>query len=134
MKSYKQPILLSGESNIVEKFEHYDSLNLGKKQACFFAECRTVEHLGQTDSVIKKASLEDVEEIINLRNTIEEFPFRSDAREILIRSMKSNTSRTYFTDEFNVITSSVLTTAENTKSAMIVGVCTRRIASYKQLI
>lgn len=126
MKSYKHPILLSGEANIVEKFEQYDSLKLGKKQVYFFAECRTDEHFGQTDLVIKKASLEDVEKIIKLRQTIEEFPFRSDAREILIRSMESNTSRTYFTDENNVITSSVSTTAENTKSAMIVGVCTRK--------
>jgi uncharacterized protein len=126
MKSYEQPILLSGKSDIVEKFEQSKHLKLGKKQVCFFAECLTDKYLGTTNLEIKKACIEDVDQIIQLRKTIEEFPVRSDARDILVRSMESNTAKTYFTDEFDLITSCVSTTAENSKSAMIVGVCTRK--------
>lgn len=126
MKKYSQPILLSGKSDIVEKFESFDDLQLGKKQVTFFAECRTDEFLCADDIEFKKATIEDVEQIIELRESIDEFHIRSDAREILIQSMESNTSRTYFTAENGVITSCVSTAAENSMSAMIVGVCTRK--------
>jgi predicted GNAT family acetyltransferase len=128
MKKYNQPISLSGKSDIVAKFEAFDDLMLGKKQVTFFAECLTDEFLSVNDDdvEIKKASLEDVDQIIELRRSIEEFHMRSDARDILVQAMKSNTARTYFTDEDGVITSCVSTAAENSLSAMIVGVCTRK--------
>jgi hypothetical protein len=40
--------------------------------------------------------------------------------------MESNTARTYYSVENGVITSCVSTAAENSMSAMIVGVCTRK--------
>jgi uncharacterized protein len=126
MKKYSQPILLSGKSDIVEKFESFDDLQLGKKQVTYFAECRTDEFLSPNDVVYKEATIEDVEHIIELRESIDEFHIRSDARELLIQSMESNTSRTYFTTENGIITSCVSTAAENSMSAMIVGVCTRK--------
>jgi predicted GNAT family acetyltransferase len=126
MKKYNQPILLSGKSDIVAKFEAFDDLILGKKQATFFAECLTDEFLSVNDVECKKASIEDVDQIIELRRSIEEFHMRSDARDILVQAMESNTARTYFTDEDGVITSCVSTAAENSLSAMIVGVCTRK--------
>jgi uncharacterized protein len=126
MKNYSQPILLSGKSEIVTKFEAYDDLQLSKKQVTYFAECRTDEFLSRSDVVFKKASLEDVDKILQLRQTIEEFHVRSDARDVLVQSMEANTSRTYFTEENGVITSCVSTAAENSISAMIVGVCTKK--------
>jgi uncharacterized protein len=126
MKKYSQPILLSGKSDIVEKFEAFEDLQLGKKQLTFFAECRTDEFFSPDEVVYKKASIEDVDQILELRQTIEEFHVRSDARDVLVQSMESNTSRTYFTEEDGVITSCVSTAAENSMSAMIVGVCTRK--------
>jgi uncharacterized protein len=125
MKKYSQPILLSGKSDIVEKFESFDDLQLGKKQVTYFAE-RTDVFLSPNDVVYKEATIEDVEHIIELRESIDEFHIRSDARELLIQSMESNSSRTYFTTENGVITSCVSTAAENSMSAMIVGVCTRK--------
>ncbi|CRK82235.1 GNAT family N-acetyltransferase [Neobacillus massiliamazoniensis] len=128
MKKYNQPIFLSGKSDIVAKFEAFDDLILGKKQVTFFAECLTDEFLSVNDNdvKIKKASLEDIDQIIELRRSIEEFHMRSDARDILVQAMESNTARTYYTDEDGVITSCVSTAAENSLSAMIVGVCTRK--------
>ncbi|WHY78333.1 GNAT family N-acetyltransferase [Neobacillus sp. WH10] len=126
MKKYKQPISLSGKSDIVAKFEAFDDLLLGKKQVTFFAECLSDEFLSTGDVEVKKASIEDVDQIIELRNSIEEFHIRSDAREILVQAMESNTARTYYTVDQGIITSCVSTAAENSMSAMIVGVCTRK--------
>ena len=130
MKQYNQPLLLSGKSDIVEKFEAFPELTLGKKQVTFFAECLSDECLSAADVEFKKATIDDVDQIIELRSSIEEFHVRSDAREILIQSMESNTARTYYTEDHGVITSCVSTTAENSLSAMIVGVCTRK--EYRQ--
>lgn len=126
IKDFPQPIYLSGKTDLVEKFEAFQELNLGKKQVTFFAECLTDEHLGSNQSEIKKASLEDVDRIIELRSSIEEFSIRSDAREILVQSMKANTARSYYMEENSIMTACVSTTAENSLSAMIVGVCTRK--------
>ncbi|MFF2447857.1 GNAT family N-acetyltransferase [Neobacillus sp. NPDC058068] len=126
MKKYNQPVSLSGKSEIVEKFEAFPELILGKKQVTFFAECLTDECLSAEDVEFKKADIEDVDKIIALRSSIEEFQVRSDARDILVQAMESNTGRTYYTVENDVMTSCVSTTAENSMSAMIVGVCTRK--------
>ncbi|WHY86980.1 GNAT family N-acetyltransferase [Neobacillus novalis] len=126
MKKYNQPVSLSGKSEIVEKFEATGDLILGKKQVTFFAECLMDECLRAEDVEYKKANIEDVDKIIALRSSIEEFQIRSDARDILVQAMESNTARTYYTAENDVITSCVSTTAENSMSAMIVGVCTRK--------
>jgi predicted GNAT family acetyltransferase len=127
MKRYTQPISLSGKSDIVAKFEASSDLLLGKKRVMFFAECLTDEFLYADDEVVvKKASIEDVDQIIELRKTIDEFHVKNDARDILIQSIESNSSRTYFTVANGVITSCVSTAAENSISAMIVGVCTRK--------
>ncbi|MEH6905201.1 GNAT family N-acetyltransferase [Neobacillus drentensis] len=126
MKKYSQPILLSGKSDIVEKFEGLADLYLGKKQVTYFAECRTNELLSLDNVEYKKATIEDVDQIVKLRESIDEFDVRSDARDILKQSMESNVSRTYFTEENGIVTSCVSTAAENSMSAMIVGVCTRK--------
>ncbi|MEH7336005.1 GNAT family N-acetyltransferase [Neobacillus drentensis] len=125
MNEYRKPLYLSGKSAIVERFESYKELELGPKQVTYFAECRSPENLGTTDLEIHSAGIEDVDRIISLRSTIKEFQIRSDAREILLKSIESNTSRTYYTEENGIMTSCVSTTAENSISAMIVGVCTR---------
>ncbi|MGG3562483.1 GNAT family N-acetyltransferase [Neobacillus rhizosphaerae] len=127
IKSYSQPIFLSGKSDIVEKFEQFEDLSLGEKQITYFAECRSDSHLNlnTVELEIKQAGLDDVDQIIDLRSTIKEFRIRSDARDMLVKSMETNTARTYYTEGNGVITSCVSTTAENSHSAMIVGVCTR---------
>ncbi|XJZ28976.1 GNAT family N-acetyltransferase [Bacillota bacterium Lsc_1132] len=119
-----KPYQLSGKSLTVEKFERI--LPLGKKQQTHFAECRTLESLTGSLIPVKQAGLEDVDRIIELRKTISEFQVKNDAQEILIQSMKANTSRTYYTERNGLMTSCVSTAAENSLSAMIVGVCTKK--------
>jgi len=125
MKKSSQPVSLSGRTDIVERFEAFDDLILGKKQATYFAECRTDAFLNPSEMEIKKAGLPDVDRVIELRSSIAEFHIKEDAREILAQSIKADTSRTYYTAEGDIMTSCVSTAAENSLSAMIVGVCTR---------
>ncbi|MGJ7912544.1 GNAT family N-acetyltransferase [Neobacillus sp. LXY-1] len=126
MKQYIQPISLSGKSDIVEKFEGYEGLKLGAKRITFFAECRSDENLSTTDVEVKKATIADVDQIIELRSLIEEFHINKDARKMLVQVMESNSGRTYYTGDKGMMTACVSTTAENSMSAMIVGVCTRK--------
>lgn len=124
--SFPQPIFLSGKAEIVEKFEPFQELQLGKKQETFFAECKSIENLSETDLDIKKAGQDHIDQILSLRRSIDEFHLSDNAAEMLRTSMESNTARTYFTEEDGIMTACVSTTAENSISAMIVGVCTRK--------
>lgn len=124
--SFPKPILLSGKADIVEKFEPFQELQLGKKQETFFAECKSTENFDETIVDIKKASLDHIDQILSLRKTIDEFKLSDNAAKMLRTSMESNTARTYFTEENGLMTACVSTTAENSISAMIVGVCTRK--------
>lgn len=124
--SYPKPFFLSGKSDIVEKFEAIQELQLGKKQETFFAECKSTQNLGETNLVIKKATVDNIDQIVAIRKSIDEFQIREDAAKMLRTSMETNTARTYFTEEHGLITACVSTTAENSISAMVVGVCTRK--------
>lgn len=126
INSFPQPHFLSGKSEIVEKFEAYKELQLGIKQQTFFAECTSTEYIKNTNMDIIKADIDDIDQILSLRKSIDEFQIRDDAREMLLTSMQSNTARSYFTEESGKMTACVSTTAENSISAMIVGVCTRK--------
>lgn len=125
MRRYASPIVLSGTAKIVEKFENIEGLTLGKKRKLYFAECRSKEFLKETTIEIHKATIHDVDRIIELRKSIKEFHVKDDANKILQQSIEAKTGRTFYTEENGVITACVSTTAENSLSAMIVGVCTK---------
>lgn len=124
MKKDNKPIFLSGKTDIIERFEK-TGLKLGEKQVTYFAECLSKENLKLKNLDIKQASLQDVDRIIDLRKSISEFHVKEDTREILIKSMAAKNGRTYYTEENDFMTACASTTAENSMSAMIVGVCTR---------
>jgi uncharacterized protein len=124
IKSYPDKIFLSGKSDLVEKFENIPGIEIGKKQVTYFAECNTEEFLGQIEFEIKKANTEDVDRIIELRAEIEEFHPNPNAPKILRQSLETGTGRTYYLEQNGQMVASASTAAENSMSAMIVGVCT----------
>ena len=126
IKSHQDKVFLSGKSDLVEKFENIPGLELGKKQVTYFAECKTAEHLGQAGLEIKTANIEDVDRVIELRSGIEEFHPNPSARDILLQSLKTRTGRTYYLEQDGKMVASAATAAENSMSAMIVGVCTHK--------
>jgi uncharacterized protein len=124
MMSFPEKIFLSGKSELVARFEGIKDLKLGKKQVTYFAECIHTDDLGESIGNIKKATLEDVDRILELRGSIAEFVPNPNARKILIESMENSTGRTYYIEENGIMAASAATAAENSLSAMIVGVCT----------
>jgi uncharacterized protein len=125
MKKYDSIGTLSGVSEVVEKFEN-QGITLGEKRVMYFAECKTKEKLGENSLEVKRATIDDVDNIINLRSSIEEFTITPDSKSVLQKSMESNSSRSFYTEDYGTMTACVSTSAENSLSAMIVGVCTHK--------
>ena len=126
MKTYNEDLFLSGKTEIVAKFEGIDGLNLGKKQVTYFAECSHAKLIGDTDHAVKNATSEDVDRIIQLRETIEEFSPNPNARKMLVQALETKTGRTYYHEVDGLMIASASTAAENSMSAMIVGVCSHK--------
>ncbi|MBM7693077.1 putative GNAT family acetyltransferase [Peribacillus deserti] len=118
-------IHLSGKSEVMAQFESLEGLNLGEKKQMYFAECRICPAAGTSASKsVQIAGFEDVDRIMQLRSTIKEFAITPSRREILVQAMKSKTGRTYYIEEDGKMTACSSTAAENSFSAMVVGVCT----------
>jgi len=115
---------MSGKSTIVEQFESAKGLKLGPKKTTFFAECRNLTSIGQAKNKIKIATMDDVDRILDLRMQIPEFSVSKDARKMLLQDIENGTGRTYFIEEGGQMIACASTAAENSISAMIVGVCT----------
>ncbi|WP_221563676.1 GNAT family N-acetyltransferase [Alkalihalobacillus sp. TS-13] len=116
--------ILSGKEDILEQFGGYISSN--KKRSMYFAELINGDMLPRAfeREGIRMAEEEDVEAIFMLRERIEEFTDSISSRESLLHSIRSNTGRTYLVKDGDFAITSVSTTAENSMSAMVVGVCT----------
>ncbi|MGH0943141.1 GNAT family N-acetyltransferase [Bacillus mycoides] len=137
--SVYKPLKLSGKSTIVERFETAPSIQLGAKNEMYFCECLDDNKLPSTpvQETIKLASLDDVERIMQLRSNIAEFPTANESEKILRQAIQTNTGRTYYIEKDGAIIASASTSAENSLSAMIVGVCTHpnyRGSGYASLI
>ncbi|MBE7106337.1 GNAT family N-acetyltransferase [Bacillus cereus] len=138
LSAYK-PLKLSGKSNIVEKFEATQSIQLGVKNEMHFCECLDDNKLPSSPihETIKLASLDDIERIMQLRSNIAEFPAANESEKMLRQAIETNTGRTYYIEKDGAIIASASTSAENSLSAMVVGVCTHpnyRGSGYASLI
>ncbi|MBB6282407.1 GNAT family N-acetyltransferase [Geobacillus subterraneus] len=118
------PVELSGKEEIARQFE--ERLPLGAKRTLYFCECRTDECARQEMGAfaVKTAGWADVDRIIDLRRRIPEFDTRPTARDMLAKGMETNSARTYYIEQDGKMLAAASTTAENSLSAMIVGVCT----------
>lgn len=96
LAAYK-PLKLSGKSTIVERFESVSNIQLGTKNEMYFCECIDADNLPSTpvQETIKLATLEDVELIVQLRSSIDEFPTAHESEKILRQAIETNTGRTY---------------------------------------
>ena len=115
--------VLSGKKESIDKLEPY--FEKFQKRATYFAELTEIQNEHLIESV-EKANLTNVDEIIKLGDNIEEFSDIPSNREALIKSLDNGSSRIYFVRREGKIVSMAQTTAENSKSAMIIGVCTHK--------
>lgn len=126
MKSYQKPRMLVGKTQIVSRFEG-SSLGFNKSELHHFAVLREIKSAFQIDKkiIVKRANIDDVERIADLRNVISEFSSGSNNfKEILLNDFKAGTAHGYYVEVDGNIVSYAQTSAENSKSAMVVSVMT----------
>ncbi|MDM5316870.1 GNAT family N-acetyltransferase [Fictibacillus sp. b24] len=115
--------MLSGKKEITEQFRPYVAFERTKET--YFAELRDAQFLNKSSSRenIRQAELSDVDSIMDLRHLIKEFDIRPTAKQSLEQALTTKTGRTYFIKDIDKMVSCASSTAENSLSAMIVGVC-----------
>jgi predicted GNAT family acetyltransferase len=120
-----EPKMVTGKKSCVEKFDPY--LEIAKKRDTYFAKLDKAGELykGELLDQITKTKLEDVQLIWDLHQRIEEFD-NMDSVERKEKKYKDKTGRGYhiYNETKDKIISCAETTAENSFSAMIVGVAT----------
>ena len=119
------PKMVTGKKSCVDKLAPY--LDIAKKRDTYFAKLDKVGELyeGELLSEIHKTKLEDVKLIWDLHQRIDEFN-SLDSIERKEKKYKDNTGRGYhiYNETKDKVISCAETTAENSFSAMIVGVAT----------
>lgn len=120
----KSGLIISGKDTIIGSISGFFPELVSKPT--FFCELNDRNSLQSVDNTVKIATEEDAERIFELMETIEEFSV-SVPPERIAHKIKTRTGRIYYMeDENSQIIAVTQTSAENSKSAMIVGVATRK--------
>ncbi len=116
---------LSGKAELVELIEPY--LKDYKKQSTYFCKATHMTKAYEPNELIKKLTRKkDIEKLYDLLMTIDEFNYKNTEKEDYV-NQKLNSKKmgiTLFIEKDKKFISSVATTAETTKNAMVVGVAT----------
>ena len=137
LKTYKNHEFeyLSGAENVLDKVAPYFKDFIVKPM--YFAEAYKLEEEVTNTSykIVKATTKEHCEKLFDILATIDEFGYSSKSKEKYVDSkLKSmNMGSTYFIEEDGVIISTVATTAETTKTAMVVAVATLETARKRGL-
>ena len=124
IKEHEGNTMISGVERIVK---NYTQLLPGRKyKSMYFCELTHDKKLKETDADIKIAVKQDAGRIAELMAQIEEFERPSTEKEIEDR-IEDRSGRAYFIeDSSGKMLSIAQTTAENSQSAMVVGVATEK--------
>ena len=117
---------LSGIEEVVSKLSPFLTVKPSNPRVLYYAKCETAEYLPEIPSGIKleKAGPQDAEALIAQMKAIPEFSNGNYSVENKKASLEKGLARAYFIRENGTIISSASSTAENSQSAMIVGVGT----------
>jgi uncharacterized protein len=117
---------LTGKKGVTEQLEPFLTVDLPKKRTMNFLELRNGKKLDASInlSIVKKADITDVDRLLTLRSQMENFTEQPTTQENMIKVFESKTGRTVYIERDGKLTASASTIAENSMSAMIVGVCT----------
>lgn len=126
--------MLSGLKEITEQIEPYiKKKRLKRKRQLYYAKCTELclETTQDIDtSNVLQAVPDDSEELVTLLSAIPEFSESQTTVETKRRGLEKGVSRSFFIKEDGKMVSTASTTAENTLSAMVVGVAT--LENYKK--
>lgn len=122
--------MMSGLKEITEKVEPFVKKGLKKKRQTYYAKCTKLQETNTDVEKVKKAVPEDAESLVNLLNNIPEFSDSIITVERKRRGLEDGSSRAFYVEENKKMVSTASTTAENSLSAMVVGVAT--LEDYKK--
>ena len=116
----------SGKFELLELVEPY--LTFAKKQVTYFCKATKLSVISDNDSIKHASSQEDFSKLYDLLYHIEEFQyFKKDKEQFVKEKMTSSQmGTTLFIEVDGKVISTVATTAETTKSAMVVAVATHK--------
>ena len=129
IESHENHGVISGEQAVLKVIQPILKGEYENKEL-YFAECRKETlNLSENEALRAKvecAKPEDAKKIAELACSIEEFTIKNvdEQAERIAKKIKDKAGRDYFIKEGGKIVSTVSTAAENSKSAMLVGVCT----------
>lgn len=124
IKSYDKNVMISGKEELVEQFK--DVIGNYTERKTYFCELNDKSHLSNWDETVKLAIPQDANRIYEILETIEEFTIENDTEQIKDR-LEDKSKRVYYIEnDENEIISISQTAAENSQSAMVVGVATRK--------
>lgn len=122
--------IISGKRDVLKEFQGI--MEFKKKKELYFAEVKNSELLDKDIDIskIRRAKLGDTDKICDLMEIIEEFDTTPSSRKSFKKTIETKTGRTYFIEKDDKAIACASTTAENSTSAMVVGVCTH--PQYRQ--
>jgi len=116
-------VTMSGKESVINNFN--DILPNHNRRSTFFCEVRSDDNLVKTGfEDIKIAGVRDVDRVYNLIESIREFDGSINDKDRIQHKLETNTGRIYYYEDKGLMTSVSQTTAENSMSAMVVGVAT----------
>ena len=132
MNADEQMTELSGLKYLTDQLEPLVNKQISIKKETYYAKCTKLQPIYEVAELegVARLTLEEIDENVELMLSIPEFEGSNVTVESKIRAEENKTGRTYFMREGDVMVSSASTTAENSVSAMIVGVATRE--GFKQ--
>lgn len=117
---------ISGKASILRKF--VSVLPKHKTKTTYFCELKNLDKLKAIEcssNIVKIAQESDAERVLDLMNKIDEFDDFETSVERIQHKIKTKAGRIYYIEnEDGLMVSVAQTTAENSKSAMVVGVAT----------
>ncbi|MDZ5473921.1 GNAT family N-acetyltransferase [Bacillus sp. 31A1R] len=123
--------MMSGLKHLTEAIEPYLQDRIDKKRETYYAKCTSLQLDRMVDTTeVSQAKPEDAEGLVQLLNSIPEFSDSIITVERKRRGLEDGVSRSYFIEEDGLMVSTASTTAENSLSAMVVGVAT--LEEYKR--
>lgn len=122
--------MMSGLRDVTSKIEPYLKKSLKSKRETYYAKCTRLQSVPTDVSKVKKATLEDVEDLVKLLKSVPEFSESIITVERKSRGLQDGSSRIFVIEEDEKLVSTASTTAENSMSAMVVGVATHK--DYKK--
>ena len=96
-----------------------------KPRETYYAKCESLHALKSPEgTVVNRLTPEDVHRVIALYDLVPEFEDSADRETALVRSLKDGVARGCYIEKDGKLISVAMTAAENSMSAMIVGVAT----------